>query len=119
MLANEAVFRKRNEEIQQRLDELRVIAKEDNQEYMVPDSDIPLHFVCECADENCKERIQLKPSEYNRIHRDRRQFVIVGGHEAPLSEGVVQKKPTYTVVKKYGTPPESPGSLQLTPIKNV
>jgi hypothetical protein len=118
MITNEGVFRHHNEQVQKQMDALRAIAKEDNQEHLIPEHDIPLHFYCECSDEDCRQRIELLPSRYNAIHRDRKCFIVMPGHEAALVERVVKHEKEYSIVRKHETPPESVGKLQPTPLEN-
>jgi len=59
-----------------------------------------LTFVCECADRDCTERIQLSASEYAGIRRDPRRFVVVPGHEFAELERVVEAHDGYEVVEK-------------------
>jgi hypothetical protein len=81
---NEAVFRKLNEEVNSGFDETNRLALEDKQpEFMVsPNSfDKSIHFLCECSDEKCIDRITIKLGEYRKIHKNRNYFMIVPGHE--------------------------------------
>jgi hypothetical protein len=57
-------------------------------------------FLCECGDSDCTERIELTIDEYEQIHVDPRQFVIVTGHEEPSVETVVEHHEGYSVVRK-------------------
>lgn len=118
LLENEAAFREYNERVQKSFDDMKVIAREDSQEFLVPENNIPLQFFCECADEKCRQRIKLDPTVYNEIHRDRRRFVILPHHEVVAIEKVVKKSPNYFVVEKKAQPPED-GTLNSTNIDNV
>lgn len=118
MAENEAIFRKLNERVQQRFDSLEQIAKEDNQESLVSREDAPLHFYCECSDENCRKRVVLSPSLYDEIHQDRRQFVVLCGHEVGTIERVVHEEPDFCIIEKFITPPESVGELNSTDVDN-
>lgn len=118
-IKNEVVFRQANESVQKGLDEIKKMAKKEGYTGLPKDDDIPLHFFCECSDENCKERIVLKPSEYKAMHTNRRQFLIKPVHEVPAIEKVVSEKANYTVVKKHDTPPETASKLQITDTDNV
>lgn len=119
MAENEVIFRHRNERVQEGFDEIRRIAQEDNQEFEPHTDDSPLQFFCECADENCTQRIELKPSMYNKIHEKRDQFIIVCGHQVTAIEQLVTETPSYSVVKKYINPPENSDRLNTTPINNI
>src|SRR5690242_16540044 len=98
MTENEAVFRKHNETIQKGFDELRRLGEEDDQQYMAIPDDSPLQFYCECSDENCKQRVELKPSRYEEIHKIRNHFVLLPGHDVGSVETIVDKFNDYIVV---------------------
>jgi hypothetical protein len=118
MEQNEVVFRRHNERIKNGIEEIRQIAKEDSQEHMLKEISQDLHFKCECSDENCIDRVLLKPSVYDRIHKARNHFVVVRGHEVPSIERVIRKTAGYCVVEKFNTPPENVSKLQPTPVDN-
>jgi hypothetical protein len=120
---NEVIFRRHNENIQKGFDEIKQYAEEDNQKHLIPDNDgIALHFYCECSDENCRLRIPLRTSEYNEIHKNRRQFVIVPGHETSRIEKIVSQEEDYYIVEKSLVPHVSKVSfkaLNTTDTNNV
>lgn len=118
MLENEAVFRRLNESVKKNLTEIKALAEESNQDYLIRQDDTPLHFYCECSDEDCRQRIQMKPSTYDRIHKNRNCFILIGGHQTKVVEKVVRKEPNYWVVEKHRTPPENVRSLQPTGVDN-
>jgi hypothetical protein len=89
LVENQAVFRGYNERIKRNLDKITEEAISSGQEYLIKSDDLPLYFLCECSDENCRKRVHLKPSMYQRIHRKRNRFVIVSGHEADEVERLV------------------------------
>jgi len=64
-------------------------------------------FYCECSRPNCIERINLSPNEYGKIHKDKKRFVILSGHEFPEVEKVIKKTSHYQVVEKYFKPPKA------------
>lgn len=117
-IENEVVFRQYNERVQREFDEVKKIAKQDNQEEFLPDEDIPLLFFCECSDENCRKRVLLKPSEYRKIHKRRDRFVIIVGHETNEIESVVQIKPEFSIVEKHIEPPKFAAGLHATDVDN-
>jgi hypothetical protein len=119
MMENEVVFRKYNESIGQHFAELRRVAKEDDQESMFSMTDQPLQFYCECSDENCSQRVTIKPSIYKDIHKNRRIFVTVCGHETSSIEHTVVKKSDYCIIEKYKTPNPDVTELKDTPIDNT
>ena len=85
---NEALFREVNEEVarlEQRLD-----------------TDAPL-FVCECAAENCVERVSVPLDAYEEIRSHPRRFVLKPGHQQESVERVVDTRDDYIVVEKTAT----------------
>ncbi|HSH18690.1 MAG TPA: hypothetical protein VK978_04890 [Candidatus Saccharimonadales bacterium] len=118
MAENEVVFRQYNEGVQQGFDEIRQLAEESGQTYLVQADDTPLYFYCECSDENCQKRIKLKPSKYTEIHKRRNRFVIICGHETKLIEHVVGKHGGFCIVEKFQTPSEYAGGLHETEVDN-
>jgi hypothetical protein len=85
---NEEVFRTINE----RIDEG---AKKHGVEQSLP-------FHCECADDDCVEKIELPPTEYDRVASHFARFVVLPGHEEPSVEVVVEQHGSYLVVEKTG-----------------
>jgi hypothetical protein len=119
---NEAIFRRINEQVQSGYDETNRLAKEDDQpEFMVSplSATEPLHFYCECADENCAKRVTITPQKYQDIHKNRRRFVIAPGHEVTSVEKVIQVTSDYTVVEKNVQPPEEPKVMHPTTVNNT
>jgi hypothetical protein len=57
-------------------------------------------FVCECADPDCGQRIELSVADYERTRRDGAQFLVVPGHEIPGREQVKRTRPGYRIVAK-------------------
>lgn len=120
MAENEVIFRRRNEEIKRGFDKIKKIATEDDQAHLVVDDDMPLHFYCECSDEKCRERVVLRPSRYNAIHKNRRLFVAKKGHEVVAIERVVKVTDEYIVVEKRLPVPEpTTDTLHPTDIHNA
>ncbi|HSH56121.1 MAG TPA: hypothetical protein VK983_04850 [Candidatus Limnocylindrales bacterium] len=119
MAENEVVFRQYNESVQERFDEIERIAKEDGQHSPIKPNDQELHFHCECSDENCRERIKIKPSRYTEIHQRRDRFVTVCGHEVPSIESVVTEESGYCIIEKFSSPPEFGFKLNKTNINNT
>lgn len=103
---NEVIFKKHNQSIQAGFDEIKRLAEEDEQEYLIPkNGNTVLRFYCECADENCRLRILLTPNEYNKLHKKPDHFVIAPGHETQRIEKVVKRTPDYNIVEKELVPP--------------
>lgn len=115
---NQVVFRQYNESVQKGFDDLVSLAKETDQTHMINIDDNPLHFYCECSDENCRKRLQLKPSRYNEIHKRRDRFVIICGHEVASIERVVQREADCCVVQKNKKPPQTASGLNITDVNN-
>ncbi len=118
MVENEAIFRKYNENVQKGLDDLCELAEKSGQEPPIEPDDLTLHFYCECSDENCSKRIVMKPSIYKSIHKNRKRFIVIPGHEAPDIETIHKKQKDYTIVEKLHMPSDSPGPLQQTSLDN-
>lgn len=102
---NEVVFRKANEKVQKALED----ALKEAEEYGIdaPDTDIPLHLFCECADDKCLERVVLTIAKYNELHPNPATFVILPGHEVAQIEKIIKKTKDYYVVEKYATPKQT------------
>ncbi len=60
-----------------------------------------LDLVCECANDQCTSRIELKLDEYERIRQNPRLFALLPGHEIPGIEDVVERTERYVVVEKH------------------
>jgi hypothetical protein len=84
---NEALFREVNEQIRGLNEELAA-------------NDGTMTVICECADADCAERLQLRISEYERVRSDSLLFVVAKGHEFPGIEQVVEHADGYDVVRK-------------------
>ncbi len=120
MAENEVLFKKSNQQIPDNLEKLKQAAIAEGHESLLPDTDVPLHFYCECSDENCRERIIMKPSEHKALHQNTSQFVVIPGHSVPNVERIIHTTDTYMVVEKYEAPPLPPtdGKLNTTDIDN-
>jgi hypothetical protein len=64
-----------------------------------------IKFYCECSNMDCRERISLKVSEYSELHKNKRHFIALKGHEMPKIEKTVSKHKGFSVVEKYGKIP--------------
>lgn len=117
---NEVLFREFNENVQKRFDEFNAIALADKQNELMNKSQMPLHFYCECSDENCRERIEMAPKLYNKIHIQRDVFIIKPSHRVARIEDSIDAHPDYEVIRKKMDPPShSGGSFNTTSINNV
>jgi hypothetical protein len=86
---NEAVFRRVNE----RLEEVNAAF-----ESMVDGAE----FVCECADIDCVERIELTIEQYEAVRDVPTHFIVKPGHELADEERIVQSYGDYLIVEKVG-----------------
>jgi hypothetical protein len=58
--------------------------------------------LCECADIDCTERIELPLSTYEWVRSAPARFVVVRGHDVADSERVVRDMQTYVIIEKLG-----------------
>ena len=69
------------------------------------DSILPLgDWICECAKENCSERLLLTHEEYESLRADGTRFAVLphDDHVFPEVESVVERHERYWVVEKSG-----------------
>ena len=92
-IENEVIFRDVNKNIQEFVD------SEDNTPSKLP-------FYCECSNPECIERIEISTEVYSKIHKNRRHFITMVGHESPEVEKILEKSTHFQVVEKHFTPPE-------------
>lgn len=64
------------------------------------DREEPPVFVCECARDRCVEDLEMKLAEWKSVRERPNCFVVAPGHEIPAIEDVVERRPSYVVVKK-------------------
>jgi hypothetical protein len=62
--------------------------------------DLPIPFICECADEGCLEPVRVTLRQYHEVRYDDTRFLIVSGHRTVTGEAVVEERGSYTVVAK-------------------
>lgn len=62
------------------------------------------HFICECGERTCEEKIALSIDAYEAVRKDPLRFFVKPGHETPVAEAVVERHESYVVVEK---PPET------------
>lgn len=118
-IENEMIFRRANEHVTDGLDELDAMHIEDDNLELIRKDDMLLEFMCECSDENCKERLPMKLSLFQKIHEDRKCFVIKIGHQVEEIEEIISNGPGYSVVKKNNTVAEPGTALNETNTNNV
>jgi hypothetical protein len=59
-------------------------------------------FVCECADQQCAERVPATLEEYEQVRAHGDRFLLVPGHEDERVERVVARpRPRLAIVKKF------------------
>ena len=85
MAANEAFFRSVNERLEDGTSATSVLI-----------------VLCECADDECAQRIELTRSEYEDIRSDPTQFVVAHQHAEPEIEEVVLHTDRFEKVRKIG-----------------
>lgn len=70
----------------------------------VYDVDMPVPFICECADGSCSEIVRLELDEYEEIRADSRHFLNAPGHHAAAQGAavVVEERDGYVIVEKVG-----------------
>ena len=60
----------------------------------------PVPFLCECADVDCRGRVEITTGDYDAAHIDPDQYVILPGHPTIDGEEIVEDNVTYLVVEK-------------------
>lgn len=97
LAGNEAMFRTANERMSG-WEELRINEAEE------------LYF-CECADEDCREKVSLRKADYEKVRSDSRHFLIAHGHDIPDIETVIEKHDGWAVIEKKPEVAETVESL--------
>lgn len=96
LVENEVIFRTVNEHVQ---------------DFIENDISLPIEkkysFYCECSKPDCLNRIKLTTRTYSELHKNKKHFVILPGHEFKKVEKVIKKNVDYEVVEKNFTPPEA------------
>jgi hypothetical protein len=85
---NEAIFRRANEQLAGRLQEIAPTLES-------------YPFICECGDPHCTQIVNLTLDEYREIRARPDRFLMVPGHDA-LGEKVVRSAERFEVVEKQG-----------------
>jgi hypothetical protein len=91
--ANQAVFRRANDELRefsgQLLDDRGEIAF------------APVPFLCECGNASCTRVVRLTLGEYDRVRARERHHVVLPGHEGPSGrERVTAEREHYVIVER-------------------
>jgi hypothetical protein len=58
-------------------------------------------FLCECHDQTCVERVEVKLTDYDAVRDDATRFILLPGHENEGIERVVERRPRYRIVEKF------------------
>ena len=58
-------------------------------------------FVCECADPDCRQRLEVPLDTYEQVRAEATRFIVADGHEEPGFERVVKKRRGYAIVEKF------------------
>jgi len=66
------------------------------------DASRPRAFVCECGQLGCNELLELTLEEYEGVRAEPRRFFMIGGHEIPDVETIVERHERYIVAEKIG-----------------
>ena len=64
------------------------------------------HFVCECADPSCTDKIEAHIDEYEGVRTDPKLFLVKSGHADEEVERLVSNEGDYEVVEKFVMPPQ-------------
>ena len=67
-------------------------------------ADMPVPFICECADPTCSAIVRLELDQYEEIRADSRHFLNIPGHQASAQGAavVVAERDGYVIVEKVG-----------------
>ncbi len=117
-IENEMIFRRANELIGDKLDQLDSFHIEDGNPHLIRSDDILLRFKCECSDENCQARIPVQLSVYKKIHENRNAFIVKLKHQVNAIEKVILTEDNYSVVEKNNSTAEPGNTLNKTSIDN-
>jgi hypothetical protein len=57
-------------------------------------------YLCECAEQPCRRRVELTREQYEAVRADVRHFLVLPGHVIPDLEAVVESFDDYEVIEK-------------------
>lgn len=60
----------------------------------------PVPFLCECADIECRGRIEITTGDYDAAHIDSNHYVVLPGHLTIAGEEIVEDNVSYLVAEK-------------------
>jgi hypothetical protein len=86
---NQSLFRSLNEKVNEINEGFQVVLE---------DAD----YVCECAKDDCLERVRLTADEYTAIRRVPTHFFVKRDHVFPEVERIVDERDGFVVVEKFG-----------------
>ena len=72
-------------------------------------------FVCECADPNCSERVEVTLLEYEQVRTDGTRFLVAPGHDEPAFEHVLKRRGSHDVIAKNKDPRIARAARELDP----
>jgi len=78
---------------------------------LVAETSEHMEFLCECADLDCTETLNLTVGEYEHIRSSPVRFPIARGHDFPEFENIVDENERYSVVQKKGVAAEEAAKL--------
>ena len=58
------------------------------------------HFMCECADPECAERLEVSLGEYEQVRMNGTTFLLDPEHVKPEVERIVEHRGGYAIVQK-------------------
>jgi hypothetical protein len=90
---NEALFREINERVTRMRDQTGEVDASGNDF---------LDFLCECARQDCLEKLHLTPAEYEQVRSVPTDFLVAPGHQVAEIERIVSENDRFTVVRKEG-----------------
>jgi hypothetical protein len=80
------------------------VRREQFEKEALPDEEVqndPVPFVCECADVDCHQSIELTIADFEAAHSDAEHFTVKPGHVLPEFEEVAEQHDRYWVVRKF------------------
>lgn len=67
-----------------------------------PEPDNKIRVVCECANSDCEELIELTVGQYEHLREGDSHFVVLAGHESASLERIVGGEGPWLMVQKTG-----------------
>jgi hypothetical protein len=101
---NEAIFKQHNMRVKRLAKNILSASK----------SDISIKFMCECSNEDCRDKIEITITEMETARSSPHDFIIIPGHEQKDIELVKLRRQNYEIVEKFENPPPTNGVLNKT-----